>query len=97
MANLLVLRSELPTSDGIILTSRAWVHASWSSVLTVVTGATAPSGRWNTAVETHPVCKDGSDLRKALNVVPVLLTADGIVPFRMPVCMWLRAMRGLMQ
>ena len=63
----------------------------------VVAGATAPSGRWNTAVETRPVCVDGSNLRKALNMVLVLLTSDGMVPFRTPVCMWLRAVRGLMQ
>ena len=37
------------------------------------------------------------NLRKVLDVAPVLLTVDGIVPFRMPMCMWLRAMRGLMQ
>ena len=51
--------------------------------MTVVARATAPSGRRKTKVETHPVGKYGSDLRKALNAVPVLLTADGIVPFMM--------------
>ena len=52
--------------------------------MTVVARATAPSGRRKTKVETHPVRKYGSELRKALNAVPVLLTADGsIVPFMM--------------
>ncbi len=69
----------------------------WGIVLTVVARATAPSSRWNTAVETHLVCNNGSDLSKALNGAPVLLTMDGIVPFRRPVCMWLRAVRELMQ
>ena len=63
----------------------------------VVAEATTLSGRWNTAVETHPVCKDGFDLRKALDIAPVLLTADGIVTCRTLVCIWLRAVRGLMQ
>ncbi len=80
-----------------MLTTRAGAYTLWSSVLTVVAGATALSGRWNTAVETHPVCKDGSHLRKVLDVAPVLLTADGIVLFRTSVRIWLRAVRGLMQ
>ncbi len=50
----------------------------------VVVGATAPFGRWNTAKDTHPVGRDGSDVRKAPNVAPVLLTTDGIVPFNTP-------------
>ncbi len=52
----------------------------------VVAGATAPFGRWNTAEDTRPVGRDGSDVRKALDVAPVLLTADGIVPFNTPMC-----------
>ncbi len=50
----------------------------------VVAGATALFGRWNTVEDTHPVGRDGSDVRKALDVAPVLLTVDGIVPFNMP-------------
>ena len=65
--------------------------------MTVDAGATAPSVRWKPAVETCPVCNDGSNLRKALDVALVSLTADGIVPFRMPVRMGLRAVRGLIQ
>ncbi len=56
----------------------------WSNLLTVVAGATAPFGRWNTAEDTRPVGMDGSYLRNALNVAPVSLTADGIVPFNTP-------------
>ena len=56
----------------------------WSNLLTVVAGATAPFRRWNTAEDTRPVGIDGSSLRKALNVVLVLLTADGVVPFHTP-------------
>ncbi len=84
LANLLVLRSELPTSEGTMLTSRVGVRTLWSNLLTVVAGATAPFGRWNTMEDTHPVGRDGSDVRKVLNVAPVLLTADGIVPFNTP-------------
>ncbi len=50
----------------------------------VVSGATAPFGRWNTAEDMRPVGRDGSDVRKALDVAPVLLTADVIVPFDTP-------------
>ena len=52
---------------------------------TVVAGATAPFGRWNTAEDTLPVGIDGSSLRKALDVAMVSLTVDGIVSFSTPV------------
>ncbi len=52
--------------------------------MSVVAGATAPFGMWNIAEDARPVGMDGFSLRKALNVAPVLLTADGIVPFSMP-------------
>ncbi len=52
----------------------------------VVAGAMAPFGRWNTVEDMHPVGRDGSDVRKVLHVALVLLTADGIVPFNMPMC-----------
>ncbi len=50
----------------------------------VVAGATALFGRWNTAEDPHPVGRAGSDMRKALDGAPVLLTADGIVLFNTP-------------
>ncbi len=50
----------------------------------VVAGATALFRRWNTAEDTRPVGRDGSDLRKALDVAPVSLTADGIVQLNTP-------------
>ncbi len=53
----------------------------------VVAGATAPFGRWKTAEDTRPVGRDGSDVRKALDVAPVLLTTDGIVPLNTPMRM----------
>jgi hypothetical protein len=74
----------LPTSEGTMLTSWAGAHTLWSNLLTVVAGATAPFGRWNTMEDMHPVGRDGFDVRKALNVALVLLTADGIVPFNTP-------------
>ncbi len=52
----------------------------------VVAGAMVPFGRWNIVEDTCPVGRDGSDVRKTLNVAPVLLTADGIVPFNTPMC-----------
>ena len=45
----------------------------------VVAGAMAPFGRGNTEEDTCPVGRDGSDVRKALNVAPVSLTMDGIM------------------
>ena len=69
----------MPTSDGTILTSRVGTHTLWSSLLTVVAGAMVPSGRCNTAVDTRPVDRDESDVREAVDVAPVSLTADGIV------------------
>ncbi len=74
---------------GTLLTSRAGARMFWSNFLTVVAGATAPFGRWNTAEDTRPVGRDGSDMRKALDVAPVLLTTDGIVPFNTPMSMLL--------
>ncbi len=65
--------------------------------LTVVAGATAPFGRWNTVEDTHPVGMDGSSLRKALNVAPVSLTEDGIVPFNTPMRILCCATSGLIQ
>ena len=41
-----------------------------------VAGARAPFRMWNIADDTRPVGIDGSSLRKALNVAPVLLTVD---------------------
>ena len=73
----------MPTSEGTMLTSRVGAHTLRSSLLTVVSGATVPFGRWNTAEDTRPVGRDGSDVRNAIKVAPVLLTADGIVPFNM--------------
>ncbi len=71
----------MPTSEETMLTSWAGAHTSWSNLLTVVAGAMAPFGMWNTAENARPVGRDGSEVRKALDVAPVLLTADGIVPF----------------
>ena len=68
----------------------------WSNLLSEVAGAMAPFGRWNTAEDTHPVGIDGSSLRKALDVVPVSLTADGIVSFNTPVRILCCAASGLM-
>ena len=63
--------------------------------VTVVAGATAPFGRWNIAEDTLPVGIDGSSLRKALDVAPVVsLTADGIVSFNTPVCILCCAASG---
>ncbi len=79
-----MLRSEFSTSEGTMLTFRAGERTLWSNLLIVVAGATVPFGRWNTAEGTCPVGMDGSSLRKALDVALVSLTADGIVPFNMP-------------
>jgi hypothetical protein len=45
----------------------------------------------------HPVGRDGSDMRKALDVAPVLLTADGIVPLNTPMRTLFWAASGLMR
>jgi hypothetical protein len=67
-----------------MLTSLVGVRTLWSNLLTVVAGVTALFGRWNTMEDMRPVGRDGSDVRKALDVAPVLLTADGIVPYNLP-------------
>ena len=95
--NLLVLRSEFATSEGTMLTSRAGARMLWCNLLIVDAGATAPFGRWNIAEETRPVGMDGSSLRKACDVAPVSLTADGIVPFNTPMRILCCAMSGLMR
>ncbi len=56
----------------------------WSNLLTMVAGGMVPFERWSTADDTCPVGRDGSDVRIVLNVALVLLTADGIVLFNMP-------------
>ncbi len=76
----------MPTSEGTMLTSQAGARTSWSKLLMVVAGATVLFGRWNTVEDTGPVGRDGSDVRKALDVAPVLLTADVIVLFNTPMC-----------
>ena len=64
--------------------------------VTVVAGAMAPFGRWNIVEDTLPVGIDGSSLRKALDVAPVVsLTADGIVSFNTPVRILCCAASGL--
>ncbi len=63
----------------------------------VVARATAPFGRWNTVEDTRPVGRDGSDVRKALDVAPVLLTANGIVPLNTSMRMLFWAASGLMR
>ncbi len=65
--------------------------------MTVVAGVMAPFGRWNTVEDMRPVGMDGSSLRKALDVAPVSLTADGIVPFNMPMRILCCATSGLMR
>ena len=35
-------------------------------------------------MDMHPVGRDGSNARKALDVAPMLLTSNGKVPFRTP-------------
>ena len=57
----------------------------WNNLLRVVGSAMVPFERWNTVEDTCPVGIDGSSLRKALNVAPVSLTADGVVSFNTPV------------
>ncbi len=91
-----MLRSEFSTSEGTMLTSRAGVWTLWSNLLSVVAGAMAPFGRWKTVVDTRLVGIDGSFLRKALDVAPVLLTADGMVPFNTPVRVAFCVASGLM-
>ena len=54
-------------------------------------------GRWNTIEDTRPVGMDGSSLRKALDVAPVSLTADGLVPFNMPLRILCCAASGSMR
>jgi hypothetical protein len=44
----------------------------------------------------RPVGRDGSDMRKALKVAPVLMTADGIVLLNTPMCKLFWAASGLM-
>ncbi len=63
----------------------------------VVAGATALFGRWNAAEDTCPVGRDGSDMRKALDMAPVSLTADGIVALNTPMCILFWAASGSMQ
>ncbi len=63
----------------------------------MVAGATAPFGRWNTVEDMRPVGMDGSSFRKALNVAPVSLTADGIVPFNTPMRILCCAASGSMR
>ncbi len=63
----------------------------------VVAGAMAPFGRWNTVEDTCPVGRDGSDVRKALDVAPVLLTMDCIVQLNIPMRMLFWAVSGSMQ
>ncbi len=41
-------------------------------------------GRWNTTLDQIPVRIDGADGRRACNVMPGLLMADGINPLRTP-------------
>ncbi len=64
--------------------------------MSVVAGAMVPFGRWKTTEDTHPVRIDGSSLRKVLNVAPVSLTADGMVPFNTLVRILCCAASGLM-
>ncbi len=63
----------------------------------VVAGAMAPFGRGNTEEDTCPVGRDGSDVRKACNVAPVSLTADGIESLNTPMRMLFWAAGGLMR
>ncbi len=48
--------------------------------------AVVPLGRWNTTLDEVPVGIDGADGRRACDVKPMSLTADGIVPLRPPSC-----------
>jgi hypothetical protein len=50
----------------------------------VEAAAVVPLERWNTTVDGIPMGIDGADGRRACDVAPVLLTADGIIPLRTP-------------
>ncbi len=52
----------------------------------VEAAAVVPLGRWKTTLDQIPVGIDGADRRRACNVMPVLLMADGIIPLRTPAC-----------
>ncbi len=80
-----------------MLTFRVGERTLWSNLLTVVAGALAPFGRWNTVEDTRPVGMDGSSLRKALDVAPVSLTTDNIVPFNTPMRILCCAASGSMR
>jgi hypothetical protein len=54
--------------------------------MTVEAAAMVLSRRWNTSLDRIPVGIDGADGRRACNVAPVSLTADGIVPLRTLSC-----------
>ncbi len=48
--------------------------------------AVVPLGRWNITLDQMLVGIDGANGRRACNIAPVSLTADGIVPLRVPAC-----------
>ncbi len=81
----MVLRRELHTRDRTMLPVRAGSHSLWCSLWILVASAVSPLGRWNTAVEIVFVGIDGAEGRKAWEVAPVLLTAEGTDPLRMAI------------
>jgi hypothetical protein len=78
----MMLRRELPTRDGTMLSVGAGSHSLWCSLWILVAAAVAPSGRWKTAVEIVFVGIDEAEGRNVWEVAPVSLLAEGVDPLR---------------
>ena len=81
--NLLPLIS-VCVSDGTMSTLLAGARTFNCSVATSVAAAVPPVGMLNTLTEDSSVGLKGSSLAPAVEIASVLLTADGMVPSRIP-------------
>ena len=78
------MRSEASTRPGTILTVLVGSWRFFSSLNTLEAGAVLLLGMWKSLVDFMPVGMKGLPTRPALEVAPVSLMADGMVPSSTP-------------
>ena len=84
-ANFLLLSSVCYTSSGDISTVLACSHTFCYNFSTLVSCAFIPLGRWKILPEFSLVIMKGSPYSTSLDVAPVSLKMDGMVPFMIPI------------
>ena len=83
-----MLSSDCPTRDGTMFTVVTGAHNLWCFFPMLEAAVVPPFGQWNAVVDCSSVNITGSMGRNALEVMAVLLAADGMIPLSTPRLSW---------